>query len=417
MAAATHASHARCSSSFLPTCRVHKGRQGPRAASAPPPRTPRCSVRPARPAGDRAPVAPARAAPPRQGHAASRTLLPGLARRPAKMGRGQGVQVGRTGTAPASMCLSRLSPLSRSNGASLPGSPRTRAGPAPGRHRCLLGQSRERPGLGHGQQLSGSIEGARLDLETGSGQRPPGPSPRVEGKRRGGASRNAAAAPRATARLRPGGRAFQLRGDILVRPGRGLRPVPGPAVGIERPGRSRPRARGAPPAFPRPTPTGRPPSGPADDGTAPGCRTRPGRPRPPAWPPRHRSRAARQLATPALGRQSDRPPPAASAACSRPGERQAAAGSSPRSARAAAPPRAARTRPPAQQAQPRGSSSRARGLPRVSATIWSRTRASISPGSTESSSARASASCSSPHQLRENSQITTQNPGREHHAQ
>ena len=60
-------------------------------------------------------------------------------------------------------------------------------------------------------------------------------------------------------------------------------------------------------------------------------------------------------------------------------------------ARTAAPRRAARTRPPAPPGvSPRGSSSSASGLPRVSATIWSRTRASSGPASAESSSARAS---------------------------
>ena len=41
---------------------------------------------------------------------------------------------------------------------------------------------------------------------------------------------------------------------------------------------------------------------------------------------------------------------------------------------------------------PRGSSSSASGLPRASATIWSRTRASSGPGSADPSSARASSS-------------------------
>ncbi len=54
----------------------------------------------------------------------------------------------------------------------------------------------------------------------------------------------------------------------------------------------------------------------------------------------------------------------------------------------------ARPNPPASSAtvSPRGSSSSANGMPRVSATIWSRTRWSIGPLSTESSSVRASAS-------------------------
>ena len=74
-------------------------------------------------------------------------------------------------------------------------------------------------------------------------------------------------------------------------------------------------------------------------------------------------------------------------------EHRSAAGSSPRSGpsseRAPGSPN-----PPASSAgvSPRGSSSNAKGLPRVSATIWSRIRASSGPVSAESSSARASPS-------------------------
>ena len=105
-------------------------------------------------------------------------------------------------------------------------------------------------------------------------------------------------------------------------------------------------------------------------------------PEPPGRPPHQRHVAGRirrgQLQQPpGLGRQGLR----------------AAAGSSPRSARIAV--RAPGSpNPPASCAgvSPRGSSSSASGLPRVSATIWSRTRASSGPASTESSSARASPS-------------------------
>ena len=73
--------------------------------------------------------------------------------------------------------------------------------------------------------------------------------------------------------------------------------------------------------------------------------------------------------------------------------RRAAAESSPRSASTSgtAP---GSPNPPANSAgvTPRGSSNNANGLPRVSLTIWSRTRASRGPVSTESSSARASSS-------------------------
>ena len=170
--------------------------------------------------------------------------------------------------------------------------------------------------------------------------------------------------------LRPPGRAFQLRGDVLIWPGRGLRPVPGPPVGIDpRIGDLRQRAR-APPACPGPTLTGRPPSGPADGGTAPGCRTRPGRPRPRVRLRRRRCPARRPLATPAPGRQSGRPPPAGAAAGSGPGRactrRRKLSSMLP--ARGTAP---GSPNPPASWAgvNPRGSSSKASGLPRVSATI------------------------------------------------
>ena len=75
--------------------------------------------------------------------------------------------------------------------------------------------------------------------------------------------------------------------------------------------------------------------------------------------------------------------------------------------------------PPASSAgvSPRGSSSRASGLPRVSATIWSRTRVSSGPGSTESSSARASASRSPPTASSgQAGQVAARVPGREHQA-
>ena len=93
------------------------------------------------------------------------------------------------------------------------------------------------------------------------------------------------------------------------------------------------------------------------------------------------SRAARPLATRATARRPDRPPRAAAAAGCRPGAHRAAAGNRPRGCRTARPQPGA-ANPPASSAalMPRGSSSRASGLPRVSATIRSRTRSSSRPG-------------------------------------
>ena len=87
-------------------------------------------------------------------------------------------------------------------------------------------------------------------------------------------------------------------------------------------------------------------------------------------------------------------------------------------ARPAVPRRAGRTRPPARAGvSPRGSSSSASGLPRVSATIRSRTRASSGPASAESSSARASSSAQPlDHELRQPGQFRARDPGREHQA-
>ena len=114
--------------------------------------------------------------------------------------------------------------------------------------------------------------------------------------------------------LRPAGRALEFPGDVLVGPGRGLRPVPGAAVGIGlRVGGLRQRAVHVL-SSPEATPSGRPRSAPADGGTAPARRTRAARPRPPAWPPRHRSRAARLPAIPVPGRRAARPPRPAAAA-------------------------------------------------------------------------------------------------------
>ena len=73
--------------------------------------------------------------------------------------------------------------------------------------------------------------------------------------------------------------------------------------------------------------------------------------------------------------------------------------------------------PPASSAgvNPRGSSNNASGLPPVSATIWSRTRASRGPVSTESSSARGIVLAQTlDHQLRQPRQLIARDAGREH---
>ena len=158
----------------------------------------------------------------------------------------------------------------------------------------------------------------------------------------------------AAAGLRPAGRALEFGRDLLVRPGRGLGPVPGPPVRVRhRIGHLRQRAVHLP-AGPGPTPTGRPPSAPADAGTAParrtptspasaaGARRLSADPQPLGRPPHQRP-----------GHRTDRPPPAAAAAGSARAGRRAAAGSSPRSGPPAAPRPAARTRPPAPPASAR----------------------------------------------------------------
>ena len=101
----------------------------------------------------------------------------------------------------------------------------------------------------------------------------------------------------------------------------------------------------------------------------------------------------RRRATPAAGRRRARPPRPAAAAASPRAAPRAAAGSSPRSGPTAAA-ASGSPNPPASCAaeNPRGSSSSASGLPRVSATIRSRTRSSSRPGTTVASSARASSS-------------------------
>jgi hypothetical protein len=185
----------------------------------------------------------------------------------------------------------------------------------------------------------------------------------------------------AAARLRPAGRAFELGGDVLIRPGGGLRPVPGAPVGIESAiGRPPPAPGAPPPLLSRCRPVGRrahqrmpEPDPGAELGQAVlGRGSRRAAPIPSRAAARHTS----------AGRRSARPPRAAAAAGSR-------------GQGVDAPPEAlldaARERHRAGQPEPARQLGRrqfpwqlqqASGLPRVSATIWSRTRASIGPVST-----------------------------------
>ena len=161
--------------------------------------------------------------------------------------------------------------------------------------------------------------------------------------------------------------------------------------------RSHRPARDAPPAGRSRWPHGRRPSAPADDGNAPAHRARSAPQLRRALPRRARSRAARPRATTRSRRRSARPPPQGGAVGSQPGAVEAGGGSSARSGSSAATRREARIRPPAPpRVSPRGNSSNASGLPRVSATIRSRTRSSKRPAIAESSSARASPSLRPP---------------------
>ena len=93
------------------------------------------------------------------------------------------------------------------------------------------GELVERPGLGHGEQVQGLAERAGLHAGLRGGQRTFGPPDRVGGQRhRLLAERRGRGQP--AAGLRPPGRALQLRGHLLVRPGHGLGPVPRAPVRI-----------------------------------------------------------------------------------------------------------------------------------------------------------------------------------------
>ena len=254
----------------------------------------------------------------------------------------------------------------------------------------------QRPGLRHREQVQRLAERAGPPAGLRRGQRAPGAARRIgRQRRRPLPERRGGRQP--AAGLRPPGRPFELGGHVLIRTRRGRGPVPGPPVRIglrigglgQRRVRPLPvRDRGRP--VDRRTDQRMPEPHPAAELHQARLHRRPRRrradPELPGGPPhQHRipGRVGRrhQQQPPGLSRQRGNAPPEAVLDAARP----------------AAPRRAARTRPPAPPpSDRRGSSSSASGLPPVSATIWSRTRASNGPASTESSSARASASGSPP---------------------
>ena len=171
-------------------------------------------------------------------------------------------------------------------------------------------------------------------------------------------------------------------------------------------GRWRRPAHGGRRGGPPPTPRGRPPSARGGGETAPGAEleqavarrrvARPARSRAPGGPPQQR-RDRHRIG----GRQQHQP-------LRRLGQLAPAAAVVVLDARRQVSRVGASAKPPASSAglRPRGSSSSASGLPRVSATIRSRTRRRARPGITLASSARAShrrgppsASCRQAHQL------------------
>ena len=194
-------------------------------------------------------------------------------------------------------------------------------------------------------------------------------------------------------RLRALGRALQLGGEILVGAERGLRAVPRSAIRVcLRIGRLRQRD-GGPPACRQAARRDRSPSARAGDETGPAPRARSSRPPPPAQPLR------RPVPTSPAARISSAGSPAGSAAA-RSKNRCVCFGiarTRPRklcSRRAESGCVELTRNPPASSAadSPRGSSSNAKGLPRVSATIRSITRSSTRPAIAEPSTPRASSS-------------------------
>ena len=275
----------------------------------------------------------------------------------------------------------------------MPGAARSRAGgtrsgraAAPGAHAAGRPAARSRDR----QQLQGGLGRTGLVLGVRGVQRPSRTAGGLGGqlgrplqeRRRGG---------QPAAGTRPSGRTLQLGGGLLVGAQHRLRAVPGAPVGVavrrwHRPAR---RARGGGPAAWRP---GRPPSAPADGGTAPGRRSSAAR-RPP------RARPLGAIPRSAAARHSSAASPVGSAAATS-SSSWVSAGRSPErrwnmsSIRRGTLIASGSSNPPARRAGDalRGSSSSARGLPRASATIRSRTPSSSGVRTAAASSARASLS-------------------------
>ena len=255
------------------------------------------------------------------------------------------------------------------------------------RARCELVELRR---VGGRQELERRLGRGRVELGLRGGQRPRGAAGRVGGeldrpRQERGRGGDAAACPGTL------GRALQLGGQLLVGSHRRVCPVPGAAIGIRVADRSPRPARGGPPGARAPSPPGRPPSAPADAGSARGPRTsiKPGRLR-----RRRRVGAETELIGRApeqvdvadrLGRRQ-RAAAAWSASGSDASRRTKLCSMRVLSGRTSGSPN-----PPASSAavNPRGSSRSASGLPRVSATIRSRTRSSSRPGMSRSRAARA----------------------------
>ena len=89
----------------------------------------------------------------------------------------------------------------------------------------------ERLCLGRGQQPQRSVERARLGRCPCGGQLALRPESRL-GRESGGPFEEGGCRGQAAAGLRPAGGSLELGGDVLIRPGCCLGPVPGPAVGI-----------------------------------------------------------------------------------------------------------------------------------------------------------------------------------------
>ena len=173
----------------------------------------------------------------------------------------------------------------------------------------------DRPELGGGQQVGRGCGVGHVELRLRRGERALDPRRAGPASARPPARRNAAAAAIPPRALGPVGRARHLRGHGLVGRRRRMRAVPGAAVGIRAPGRSRPRVPGARCGGRPDPPRGRAPSERADAGSARSRRARSARRPRPAARPRGRSRDARRHATAGSGRPAARPPPPGAERC------------------------------------------------------------------------------------------------------